>query len=96
MLALYVASDQVSTLYGDPLCLWGHGGGSAAVAGPDGRLAMAGLMDDDPVLFATRDAVSWGAPLATGSALCWRFSQLPRFAADATTAVVRSQRLQGW
>ena len=61
MLALYVASDQVSTLYGDPLWLWGMVAVVLLWLARMWRLAMAGLMDDDPVLFATRDAVSWGA-----------------------------------
>ena len=66
VLALYVASDQVSTLYGDPLWLWGMVAVVLLWLARMWRLAMAGLMDDDPVLFATRDAVSWGCALATG------------------------------
>lgn len=66
VLALYVASDQVSTLYGDPLWLWGMVAVVLLWLARMWRMAMAGLMDDDPVLFATRDPVSWGCALATG------------------------------
>jgi len=66
VLALYVASDQVSTLYGDPLWLWGMVAVVLLWLARMWRLAMAGLMDDDPVLFATRDMVSWGCAVATG------------------------------
>ncbi len=66
VLALYVASDQVSTLYGDPLWLWGVVGVVLLWLARMWRMAMAGLMDDDPVLFATRDVISWACALATG------------------------------
>lgn len=66
VLALYVASDQVSALYGDPLWLWGLVAVVLLWLARMWRMAMAGLMDDDPVLFATRDTVSWGCALAVG------------------------------
>ena len=60
VLALYVASDQVTSMYAEPLWLWGLAGVVLLWLARMWRMAMNGTMDDDPVLFATRDAVSWG------------------------------------
>ena len=60
VLALYVASDQVTSMYAEPLWLWGLAGVVLLWLARMWRIAMNGTMDDDPVLFATRDAVSWG------------------------------------
>ena len=60
VLALYVASDQVATMYGQPLWLWGLAVVVLLWLARMWRMAMNATMDDDPVLFATRDAVSWG------------------------------------
>ncbi|MBL8309457.1 MAG: UbiA family prenyltransferase [Burkholderiales bacterium] len=68
VLALYVAGDQVSALYGNPLWLWGMVAVVLLWLARMWRTAMSGAMDDDPVLFATRDIVSWGCAAAT--ALC--------------------------
>lgn len=59
VLALYVASDQVASMYGDPLWLWGLVIIVLMWLARMWRIAMSGAMDDDPVLFATRDAASW-------------------------------------
>ena len=64
VLALYAASDQVSTLYAQPLWLWGAVGVVLFWLARMWQRAMVGTMDDDPVLFATTDAVSWGCALA--------------------------------
>jgi 4-hydroxybenzoate polyprenyltransferase/phosphoserine phosphatase len=59
VLALYIAAPQATPLYRQPAWLW------CAVAVVlfwlmrMWRLAMRGASDDDPVLFATRDATSW-------------------------------------
>ncbi len=60
VLALYVASDQVVSMYTEPLWLWGLTVVMLIWLTRIWRMAMNGAMDDDPVLFATRDAVSWG------------------------------------
>ena len=60
VLALYVASDQVRSMYADPLWLWGLAFVVLLWLARMWRMAMGGTMDDDPVLFATRDGVSWG------------------------------------
>ena len=60
VLALYVASDQVTSMYADPLWLWGLAVVVLLWLARMWRMAMNGTMDDDPVLFATRDNVSWG------------------------------------
>ena len=60
VLALYVASDQVTSMYADPLWLWGLAVVVLLWLARMWRMAMNGTMDDDPVLFATRDTVSWG------------------------------------
>lgn len=60
VLALYVASDQVTSMYAEPLWLWGLAVVVLLWLVRMWRMAMHGTMDDDPVLFATRDAVSWG------------------------------------
>ena len=65
VLALYVASDQVATMYGQPLWLWGLAVVVLFWLARMWRMAMNGTMDDDPVLFATRDAVSWGCAAVT-------------------------------
>jgi 4-hydroxybenzoate polyprenyltransferase/phosphoserine phosphatase len=67
VLALYVASDQVTALYARPLWLWGVAVVVLLWLARMWRMAMYGNMDDDPVLFATRDAVSWGCALATAA-----------------------------
>lgn len=66
VLALYVASEQVTALYSRPLWLWGVAVVVLLWLARVWRMAMNGTMDDDPVLFATRDGVSWGCVLATG------------------------------
>jgi len=68
VLALYVASDQVASMYGEPLWLWGLVVVILMWLARMWRTAMSGAMDDDPVLFATRDATSWGC--AAVVALC--------------------------
>lgn len=60
VLALYVASDQVASMYREPLWLWGLVVIVLMWLARMWRIAMSGAMDDDPVLFATRDAASWG------------------------------------
>lgn len=59
VLALYVASDQVASMYGEPLWLWGLVVIVLMWLARMWRVAMNGTMDDDPVLFATRDLTSW-------------------------------------
>jgi 4-hydroxybenzoate polyprenyltransferase/phosphoglycolate phosphatase-like HAD superfamily hydrolase len=59
VLALYVASDQVASMYGEPLWLWGLVVIVLLWLARMWRIAMIGAMDDDPVLFATRDSASW-------------------------------------
>jgi 4-hydroxybenzoate polyprenyltransferase len=66
VLALYVASDQVATLYPAPLWLWGVAVIVLVWLSRLWRMAMNGSMDDDPVLFATGDAVSWVCALLVG------------------------------
>lgn len=63
VLALYVASDQVVSMYREPLWLWGLTVVMLMWLTRIWRMAMMGAMDDDPVLFATRDKVSWGCAL---------------------------------
>jgi len=65
VLALYVASEQVTALYRQPLWLWGVAIVVLLWLARVWRMAMNGTMDDDPVLFATRDAVSWGCAAVT-------------------------------
>lgn len=60
VLSLYVASDQVASMYAAPLWLWGWVVVVLLWLARMWHLAMNGSMDDDPVLFATRDTVSWG------------------------------------
>jgi len=67
VLALYVASDQVATLYPAPLWLWGVAVIILVWLSRLWRMAMNGTMDDDPVLFATGDAVSWVCALLVGA-----------------------------
>ena len=64
VLALYVTSDQVTSMYADPLWLWGLAVVVLLWLARMWRMAMNGTMDDDPVLFATRDGVSWGCAVA--------------------------------
>ncbi len=72
VLSLYVASDQVASMYGEPLWLWGLVVVVLLWLARMWRMAMNGTMDDDPVLFATRDAVSWGCAAAV--AMCVLFA----------------------
>jgi 4-hydroxybenzoate polyprenyltransferase len=65
VLALYVASDQVASMYAEPLWLWGLTVVVLLWLARMWRMAMNGTMDDDPVLFATRDGVSWGCAATT-------------------------------
>ena len=65
VLALYVASDQVASMYAEPLWLWGLAVVVLLWLARMWRMAMNGTMDDDPVLFATRDGVSWGCAVVT-------------------------------
>jgi len=65
VLALYVASDQVASMYSEPLWLWGLVVVVLMWLARVWRIAMNGTMDDDPVLFATRDVVSWGCAAVT-------------------------------
>ena len=67
VLALYVASDQVASMYAEPLWLWGMAVVVLFWLARMWRMAMNGTMDDDPVLFATRDAVSWGCAAVTAA-----------------------------
>ena len=67
VLALYVASDQVASMYAEPLWLWGLAVVVLLWLARMWRMAMNGTMDDDPVLFATRDGVSWGCALVTAA-----------------------------
>ena len=60
VLSLYVASDQVASMYAEPLWLWGLVVVVLLWLARMWRMAMNDTMDDDPVLFATRDGVSWG------------------------------------
>jgi 4-hydroxybenzoate polyprenyltransferase/phosphoglycolate phosphatase-like HAD superfamily hydrolase len=64
VLALYVASAQVGVLYSRSNWLWLALAVILFWLMRMWRLAIAGQGDDDPVLFATRDAVSWGCALA--------------------------------
>lgn len=64
VLAMYVAGDQVTTLYTQPLWLWGMVVIMLLWLARVWHLAMNGAMDDDPVLFATRDAASWVSLIA--------------------------------
>lgn len=64
VLAMYVAGDQVTTLYTQPLWLWGMVVIMLLWLARLWHLAMNGAMDDDPVLFATRDAASWASLIA--------------------------------
>lgn len=64
VLALYVSSDQVASLYREPLALWGVVVVVLLWLARVWRMAMRGAMDDDPVLFATRDGVSVGCAIA--------------------------------
>ena len=64
VLALYVSSDQVASLYREPLALWGVVIVILLWLARVWRMAMSGNMDDDPVLFATRDAVSIGCAIS--------------------------------
>ena len=64
VLALYVSSDQVASLYREPFALWGVVVVILFWLARVWRMAMSGNMDDDPVLFATRDAVSIGCAIA--------------------------------
>ena len=68
VLSLYVASDQVISMYAEPLWLWGLALVVLLWLARMWRMAMSGTMDDDPVLFATRDGVSWGCAAVT--AIC--------------------------
>jgi 4-hydroxybenzoate polyprenyltransferase len=68
VLALYVASDQVAAMYAESLWLWGLVVVVLLWLARMWRMAMNGTMDDDPVLFATRDKVSWGCALSV--AIC--------------------------
>lgn len=67
VLALYVASDQVASMYSEPLWLWGLVVVVLLWLARVWRIAMNGTMDDDPVLFATRDGVSWGCAAVTAA-----------------------------
>ena len=67
VLALYVASDQVASMYDHPLWLWGLAVVVLFWLARMWRMAMNGTMDDDPVLFATRDLVSWGCAAAVAA-----------------------------
>lgn len=67
VLALYVASDQVASMYAQPLWMWGLVMVILLWLARMWRMAMNGTMDDDPVLFATRDAVSWGCAVVTAA-----------------------------
>ncbi len=67
VLSLYVASDQVASMYTEPLWLWGLAVVVLFWLARMWRTAMNGTMDDDPVLFATRDAASWGCAALTAT-----------------------------
>lgn len=66
---LYISSDTVRSLYSHPQLLWI---GCPILMYWIGRvmlLAQRGLIDDDPVIFALRDRVSWIALAAIGAAM---------------------------
>ena len=67
VLSLYVASEQVASMYAKPLWLWGLALVILLWLARMWRMAMNGTMDDDPVLFATRDGVSWGCAAVTAA-----------------------------
>lgn len=67
VLSLYVASEQVASMYAEPLWLWGLAVVVLLWLARMWRMAMNGTMDDDPVLFATRDGVSWACAAVTAS-----------------------------
>ena len=64
VLSLYIASDQVASMYAEPLWLWGLAVVVLLWLARMWRMAMNATMDDDPVLFATRDGVSWACAAA--------------------------------
>jgi 4-hydroxybenzoate polyprenyltransferase len=64
VLTLYIASEQVAAMYGEPLWLWGVAVVVLVWLARMWRMAMNGTMDDDPVMFAMRDGVSIGCGLA--------------------------------
>ena len=64
VLSLFVASDQVATMYAEPLWLWGVAVVVLMWLARMWRMAMSGTMDDDPVMFAVRDGVSIGCAMA--------------------------------
>ena len=64
VLALYVASEQVAAMYAEPLWLWGVAVVVLMWLARMWRMAMNGTMDDDPVMFAVKDAASIGCALA--------------------------------
>ena len=64
VLTLYIASDQVASMYVEPLWLWGVAVVVLMWLARMWRMAMNGTMDDDPVMFAVRDRVSIGCALA--------------------------------
>jgi 4-hydroxybenzoate polyprenyltransferase/phosphoglycolate phosphatase-like HAD superfamily hydrolase len=60
VLSLYVASPQMSALYKQPQWLWLILAVVLFWLMRMWQLAMSGRGDDDPVLFATKDPLSWG------------------------------------
>ena len=67
VLTLYIASDQVAAMYGEPLWLWGVAVVVLIWLARMWRMAMNGTMDDDPVMFAVRDDVSVACALAVAA-----------------------------
>lgn len=59
VLGLYIQGDMVSTLYRSPALLWALVPLLVYWSGRSWLLAQRGELDDDPVLFATRDRGSW-------------------------------------
>lgn len=64
VLTLYIASEQVTAMYAEPLWLWGVAVVMLMWLARMWRMAMNGTMDDDPVMFAVRDGVAIGCALA--------------------------------
>jgi 4-hydroxybenzoate polyprenyltransferase/phosphoserine phosphatase len=64
VLALYIQSEDVRLLYRNPERLWLAAPLAAYWTSRMWLLAHRGQMDDDPVLFAVRDPVTWGVAIA--------------------------------
>ena len=58
-MALYINSPQVAALYRQPLLLWGICPVLLFWISRMAMIAHRGEMDDDPVVYALRDRMSW-------------------------------------